>query len=112
MCPAPVDTAAAGAAGGATVGGAGAVLARWTVQDPGPLAVAKLATIDPTTLCDADRVRLVIALEGQAGWLAALQLPALAAVGDAYTETVSDARDRATERLRGGEVFHCAPARR
>ncbi len=91
--------AATDPATGDPVGEVGAVLARWTTQDPCAAAVAELATIDPNTLEDADRVRLVIALERQSGWIASLQLPALVAVGDAYTEVVADARDRATERL-------------
>jgi hypothetical protein len=99
--PASPDVANDPAAG--EVGGVGAVLARWTTQDPCAAAVAELATIDPNSLCDSDRVRLVIALERQAGWIASLQLPALVAVGDAYTEVVADARDRTTERLTAAE---------
>jgi hypothetical protein len=99
--PASPDAANDPAAG--EVGDVGAVLARWTTQDPCAVAVAELATIDPNSLCDSDRVRLVVALERQAGWLASLQLPALVAVGDAYTEVVADARGRTTERLTAAE---------
>jgi Domain of unknown function (DUF222) len=106
--PALVDaatTATTGAAGEADdTGDVAAVLARWTVEDPCPAAVAALAGIDPMSLDDADRVRLVIALERQAAWVASLQLPALTAVGDAYAEVVEDARDRATERLTAVEA--------
>jgi hypothetical protein len=95
----PLRPASMDAATGAAGDDVGAVLARWTVQDPGPVAVAELAGIDPRSLSDQDRVRLVVALERQAAWVASLALPALVAVGDAYAETVADARETATGRL-------------
>ena len=84
-------------------GDVGAVLARWVVEDPCPQAVAELAGIDPTTLGDADRVRLLIGWERQAAWVTAMALPVLVAVGDAYADTVADARAVATERLTAAE---------
>jgi Domain of unknown function (DUF222) len=80
-----------------------ASLDRWLTEDPCPQAVAELATIDPLRLGDADRVRLVVALERQAAWLCGLQLPALVAVGDAYADTVTDAREVAQLRLAGAD---------
>ena len=84
--------------------GVGSVLARWVVEDPCPRAVAELAAIDPNTLGDADRVRLLIGWERISAWVTARQLPVLVAVGDAYAETVAEARDRATERLTAAQA--------
>jgi Domain of unknown function (DUF222) len=79
------------------------VLSRWVSEDPCPEAVTELAGIDPTTLDDADRVRLLIGLERQSAWLASLALPVLVAIGDSYVGTVADARQVATERLAAAE---------
>src|ERR1700710_1774676 len=79
--------------------GVGAVLARWLSDDPCAQAVAELSAIDPGSLSDDDRVRLLIGLDRQSAWLAALQLPGLVAGGDAYADTVAEARQVATARL-------------
>ena len=49
-------------------------------------------------------MRLLICLDRQSAWLAALQLPVLVAVGDAYVDTVSSARETATARLAAAEA--------
>jgi hypothetical protein len=65
----------------ATGGDVGAILGRWVVEDPCPQAVAELAGIDPTSLGDADRVRLLIGLERQAAWVTAMALPVTTRTG-------------------------------
>ncbi|MDQ6875278.1 MAG: HNH endonuclease, partial [Actinomycetota bacterium] len=48
---------------------------------PGPTAIAMLCTLDPGSLTGAEQVDLVIGLERQAAWLAAVQVRAIAAMG-------------------------------
>ncbi len=61
--------------------------------DPGPAVLAALAELDVRQLDPAARVDLLVALERQAAWLAALTQPVMAAIGH-HAESVA-ARERA-----------------
>ncbi len=64
------------------------VIAAALISPPGPDVLTALAEIDPGKLTDYMRVDLLVALERQNAWLAALIQPAVAAVGDSVEAEV------------------------
>jgi Domain of unknown function (DUF222) len=77
-----------------TTGSHDTVLAAAATAPPGPDVIATLAAIDPATVSPPAMVDLLVALERQAAWIAALTQPALAAVGDAAQATAESFRDK------------------
>ncbi len=66
------------------------IIAAALIAPPGPDVITALAGIDPRTLSDYLQVDLLVALERQNGWLAALCQPAIAAVGDTVEAAARD----------------------
>ncbi len=70
------------------------IIAAALIAPPGPDVLTALAGIVPDKLSDYGKVDLLIALDRQHAWLAALTQPALAAVGDAVEAEVRDGSDK------------------
>ncbi len=70
------------------------IIAAALIAPPGPDVLTALSGIVPDKLSDYGKVDLLIALDRQHAWLAALTQPALAAVGDAVEAEVRDGSDK------------------